>query len=763
MGKDSGSAGVPRPAPAQSCEEALAAALMYHQAGDRHTARQSYEHVLRLQPANPVALHFLGLLEHAAGRHDRAIDCVKRALIYSPGWSEAHSNLAAIYRATGDLAGALASAQQAIAINPGCAPAHVNLGGICEDSGDATAALAAYLRAGELDPRLLEAHFNAINILRKFGHLEEALEICIGAANKNPASAKLHFDAGNLMRELLRPREAVAAYRRALAIKPDFTEAHHNLGDTLHQLGAFAEAVAAFQNALALDPLVAATHCNLGASYECLGLPALSIAAYRRALACEPGMLGVALQIHHQRRCACDWTKIEDDEKALAAAVLSHRKPLVPFHLLDMDVSPELHLHCARLWAASLRGKPCFEHERPQDPKNKNKLRIGYLSADFNSHATALLMADLIECHDRENFEILAYSHGGNDGSDMHKRLLRGFDQFVDLRELDDRDAAQRIFDDGVDILVELKGYTQFARTNIAAHRPAPVQVNFLGYPGTMGADFIDYIIADKIVLPMDQQACYTEKIVHLPDCYQPNDRYRKVAETIPTRAACGLPEQGFVFCCFNHSYKITPHIFDVWMRLLAEVEGSVLWLFDAYPDVRTNLAREAESRGIAAERLVFAPRVATPDHLARQKLADLFLDTLPYNAHTTASEALWMGLPVLTLRGRTFAGRVAASLLLAVGLPELVAETLDDYEVLALALARDPAALAYLKSRLEQNRATAPLFDAPRFARNIESAFRQMWTTWAVGEEPRAFSVAALPASASLPPQSYSGSVHHG
>jgi predicted O-linked N-acetylglucosamine transferase (SPINDLY family) len=646
----------------------------------------------------------------------------------------------------------MASARQAIALDPGCAPAHANLGGICEDRGETAAALAAYLRACELAPNLLEAHLNAANLLRKLRRFEEALAICNDASKANPTSAPLHFNAGNLLRELLRPREAIEAYRRALALEPHCVEAHYNLGDTLLQQGSFAEAIAAFQEALALDPSLAVAHCNLGAAYECSGQPALSEAAYRRALACDPGMLGVALQLYHQRRCACDWTNLEDEEAAIVAAVPQYRRPLVPFHLLDMDVAPALHLHCARLWVAGLRAKPSFPHQRPQPGSpGKSKLKIGYLSADFSSHATALLMADLVECHDRGQFEIIAYSHGNDDGSDMRQRLVAGFDSFVDLRTLDDREAAQRIFDDGIDILVELKGYTQFARSNIAAHRPAPVQVNFLGYPGTMGADFIDYILADRIVLPMDEQAHYAERIVHLPECYQPNDRHRKVATAVPTRHACGLPEQGFIFCCFNHSYKITPKIFDVWMRLLQQVEGSVLWLFDAYPNVKGNLAREAEQRGIDPARLVFAPRVATPAHLARQKLADLFLDTLPYNAHTTASEALWVGLPVLTLRGTTFAGRVAASLLHAIGLPELVTESLADYEARALHLATHKADLAALRRKLAANRATHPLFEAPRFARHIERAFRRMWDLWAAGEAPQAFGVPAMPGAEPL------------
>jgi protein O-GlcNAc transferase len=599
------------------------------------------------------------------------------------------------------------------------------------------------LRACECDPVLLDAHLNAVNLLRKLGRFEEALAVCNAIAARHPQAAAPLFNAGNLLRDLLRPREAIDAYRRAIALQPALAEAHCNLGTLLLQQGAFAEAIAAFKEALALAPDLADAHCNLGAAYESLGQPAESAAAYRRALACDPARLGVRLQIYHQRRNACDWIGLDIEAPVIAAALPTCRQPIVPFHLLNMVAAPTLHLNCARLWASGIGVKERFTHRQPEaDAKTKSRLKIGYLSADFSNHATAHLAIDLFETHDRDKFEIIAYSYGHDDGSAMRQRLVRAFDTFIDLRSFDDRQAARKIFDDGVDILVELKGYTQFARSGIAAHRPAPVQVNFLGYPGTMGADFIDYIIADPIVLPMDEQVHYAEKIVHLPDCYQPNDRARQIADLAPTRRACGLPDEGFVFCCFNHSYKITPDMFDIWMRLLRKVDGSVLWLFDSYPDVRANLAREARDRGVDPSRLIFAPRVPTREHWARLTCADLFLDTLPYSAHTTASEALWVGLPVLTLRGNTFAGRVAASLLAAVGLPELITDARDEYESKALYLATDPSALAALKQKLISNRQTAPLFDTPRFTRHIEAAYRRMWEIWVAGEEVRGFRI---------------------
>jgi predicted O-linked N-acetylglucosamine transferase (SPINDLY family) len=375
-------------------------------------------------------------------------------------------------------------------------------------------------------------------------------------------------------------------------------------------------------------------------------------------------------------------------------------------------------------------------------------MRIAYLSADFRRHATAYLIAELIERHDRERFEIIGLSYGPDDRSDMRARLAGAFDRFVDVRTSSDEAIARLIERSRVDIAVDLMGHTQFARPAILAFRPAPIQAAYLGFPGTTGADFIDYVIADPIVAPFELQPCFTEKIVHLPECYQVNDSARKIATRIPTREEFGLPAEGFVFCCFNTSWKIAPAMFEVWLRLLRAVPGSVLWLLRDNADAERNLRREAAARGADPSRLVFADRLGPEQHLARHRLADLFLDTLPYNAHTTASDALWAGLPLLTCRGETFAARVAASLLESVGLPELVTTSLGDYETLALELATDDQLRRQLRQRLEGNRLTHPLFDTQRFRRHIEAAYQTMWELWQRRESPRSFSVDPQPAT---------------
>jgi predicted O-linked N-acetylglucosamine transferase (SPINDLY family) len=369
---------------------------------------------------------------------------------------------------------------------------------------------------------------------------------------------------------------------------------------------------------------------------------------------------------------------------------------------------------------------------------------VAYLSADYHSHATAYLAAGLFEAHDQSRFEAIAISFGPDDSSEMRQRLTRAFDRFIDVRDKSDHAVAALLREMEIDIAVDLKGFTQDARPGILAHRPAPVRVNYLGHPGTMGARYIDYLIADRRIVPEGHERHYAEKIVCLPDSYQANDRKRRIAERMPARVDEGLPDTGFVFCSFNGSFKITPEVFDIWVRLLKAADGSVLWLLDDNAAAVRNLKREAEARGVSAQRLVFAPRRPLDEHLARHRLADLFLDTLPCNAHTTASDALWAGLPLLTCAGNTFAGRVAASLLFAVGLPELITDSLPSYEALAMNLARDPAALAALKAKLVAQRNTAPLFDTERFARHLESAYVTMWERAQRRMPAESFSVAA-------------------
>jgi protein O-GlcNAc transferase len=725
----------------------LVTAVEYSRAGKLDAAHEIYARVLAESPDQPLCLHHLGLIAHRRGDNATAARLIGRAVAAKPDYVEALSNLGAVYRALGKPEEAIAAARRAIGSDADFAQAYCNLGGALEDQGRLDDALDAYREAARRNPGFTEASVNAANLLRKLGRLGEALAICETIIAERPDSPEPCFSLGNIAKELNRPGAAAAAYRRALALRPSYAEAAVNLGNVLQAQGTYEEAVDSYRRAIAACPGLAAAHFNLGAAFDNLGRLDEAIASFRTAVALDPSLLGVRVWLHHRRRFACDWDRIDEEEAELRARLATDAGDIHPFAVLDMATSPAEQLHVGRAYASRISAAAArFRHEKPAIATPR-RLKIGYISADFCRHATAHLVVELFERHDKSRFEIFAYSLNRDDHSELSERLRSAFDHRVELHDCTDEAAARRIHADAIDILVDLKGYTKDARTGIMAYRPAPIQVSFLGFPATMGADFIDYIVADPIVLPMDQQCFFDEKIVHLPHSYQPNDSKRLVADLAPTRAECGLPDGAFVFCSFNNSYKITPSFFDIWMRLLAAVEGSVLWLLETNELVKDNLAREATARGIDPGRLVFAPKRPVPDHLARHRLADLFLDTLPYNAHTTTSDALWAGLPVLTCMGETFAGRVAGSLLHAVGLPELVTRSLEAYEALALRLAREPYTLAGLRDKLLTNRLAMPLFDSASYTCHFEAALAKMWNAWAKNEAPRAFAVADAPA----------------
>lgn len=529
-----------------------------------------------------------------------------------------------------------------------------------------------------------------------------------------------------------------------MRLVPDNAPAHNNLGNAYRELDRYEPALASYARAIDLAPSVASFWFHQAQILMAMDRSEDAIASLDRTLELDPDhghALGTRVAA---QRSLCDWAGLEDRVTGLAAAVRADRAAVAPFQWLVSCDDPALQLQCARRHAAA-RYPARAALRTDEAPRRHERIRVAYLSADFHGHATSYLMAGLFESHDRDRFEISAYSFGPDRRDDMRQRLVRAFDRFVDVRHLDDGAVARLMVEHGIDIAVDLKGYTHLGRSGILSFRPAPMQVSYLGYPGTLGTDFIDYIVADRHVIPPDQQRHYTERVVSLPDCYQVNDAARAIAPRRPGRAELGLPDPGFVFCCFNNSSKLGPDIFDIWMRLLRHVSGSVLWLLADNATVQRNLRREAVQRGVDSERLVFAARLPHAEHLARLSQADLFLDTLPYNAHTTSSDALWAGVPVLTCRGQAFAGRVAASLLQAAGLPELVTESLQDYEGEALRLAHTPTLLGSLRGRLDRLRPGVPLFDTQRFRRHLEAAYVVMWQRYQHGLAPEAFEVPAL------------------
>jgi protein O-GlcNAc transferase len=546
--------------------------------------------------------------------------------------------------------------------------------------------------------------------------------------------AKQHFQAGRF-------QEALALLDRAAAAEPTRAPLWNNRGAVLAAMKRFDAAYESFDRALALEPGFAGALANRAHALMELHRPDEAMGDYEILLARNPDAGFARGNLIRAKLQCCDWRGLQEQwERALVdmRAAKSVIPPMVATALMN---APEDQLLASRLLAAAKyppSQTPLWQGEN----YDHKRIRIAYLSADFHAHATATLMAGLFEAHDRNRFETFAISLGPHDASAMRRRLVDAFEHFLPVAEKNDADIAKMLREKEINIAVDLKGFTDGGRPGILARRPAPLQVNYLGFPATMGAPYIDYIIADPCVIPVEQQLHYSEKVAYLPGTYQPNDSSRDIAQAAPSRESAGLRQSGFVFCCFNNSYKITPEIFDIWIRLLRDVEASVLWLLEDAPAVTRNLKREAAERGVNAERLVFAPRVAPPEHLARHVLADLFLDTRPYNAHTTASDALWMGLPLVTCPGDTFPSRVAASLLQAIAMPELVTSSLGDYEELARSLARAPERLAAIKGKLARNRETSPLFDVAQFTRHLESVYTTMWDRQQRGEAPASFAV---------------------
>jgi predicted O-linked N-acetylglucosamine transferase (SPINDLY family) len=709
------------------------------QQGDFDAALAAYRQAVRINPAAAEAHNNIGVVLQRQGKLDAALAAYREAAALQPASAQAHFNIGVVLHEKRDFDAAAAAYRHVTALRPEIADAYNNLGTVLQDQGRLDEALAAFDAAIRRRDDYAEAHFNRGVALRQQGKLEPALAALRDATARRADYVEALNNAGIVLQELGRLDEALAAFEGILRLRPAHAEAYNNLGAVLLGQGRADAALGALQKALALRPDYPEAFYNLGNAWRELGKLEGAIAAYQSALRLRPEDADAFSQLVYHRWRACDWTDYAADQAKLLDLVRGGAARVPPFYLLATPASPEDQLACARRWLAPIVPPPesIFRHTAPRE---RARIRLGYLSADFHQHATAALAAELFERHDRERFEVLAYSYGPDDASPMRARLTRAFDRFVDIRALSHRAAAERVRDDEVDILIDLKGYTQHARPQIAAFRPAPVQVNYLGFPATMGADFIDYIIVDDFVAPAAAQPFFAEKLVHLPGCYQVNDRQRAIAAAAPSRAECGLPREGFVFCSFNNTYKITPDFFACWMRLLAAVPGSVLWLLEANDLVARNLRREAERGGVDPARLVFAPRAPLPEHLARHRHADLFLDTLPCNAHTTASDALWAGLPVLTCAGSTFAGRVAGSLLAAVGLPELIATSLAQYECLAVALARDARELADLRERLLRGREASTVFDLPQTTRNLEAAYSAMWRRWCAGESPAGF-----------------------
>ena len=619
-----------------------------------------------------------------------------------------------------------------------------NLGTVLDQAGRLPEAVECFQRALSLDPSYARPLSNLGRVLRLQGKPHEALAALERAHTLSPNSAAVLTNLGFVLTDLGRRDEAIRHLRRAINIESGLAEAHHALGLALAYSGDTRGARDSLVRAIALKPDLLDAYPPLASSLVLLQQLPDAVATLDKYLEKRPddqNALAVALSCSQYM---CDWARVRStlDRIRRLPSETAHAQP---FTMMGISDDPAEHLQAASIRAAAI-ARDHVALPRIMIPRH-DKIRVAYVSCDFFTHATSFLITELLELHDRSSFAIYGVDFGPDDGSVLRKRVLETFDTHLEARSLSDLQIATWMRERYIDIAVDLKGYTAHARPGIFAHRAAPIQVSYLGYPGTMGAPFMDYIIADAVVIPEVERRFYAEKVIYLPSSYQANDRRRRISERAPSRAEAGLPENGFVFCCFNNSWKITAPVFEIWMRLLANVSGSVLWLLEDNRWAAENLRRQAASQGIAPERLVFCGRATNEEHLARHRLADLFIDTFPYNAHTTASDALWTGLPFVTCSGRTFASRVAGSLLRAVGLPELVAASLQEYEQLALSLAVDREKLRAIRSRLE-NREALPLFDTPKFCRHFEAAFGRMQSAHNEGRAPESFAVATLDAA---------------
>jgi protein O-GlcNAc transferase len=695
----------PQPASA-SLQHRLAAALAHHQRGDVAFAEAAYREVLREIPRCFDALHLLGIALIDRGAADEGVEVMGRALAVDPSHAGAHYGLARALAAKGDQASALESVNRAIRIQPNLADAWFLRGNLLQQAGQFEQSVESYERAVALQPNFPEAFNNLAAALRALRKTQRAIECADRALTLKPKYAKAFNNRGLILLDCHRQSAAVDSFQRAITIEPEFAEASHNLGTALLQLRRFEDARDAFARLAAFAPNFHHVHGNL---------------------------------LYAKLNC-CDWTGFDSLAEAVSGAVARGEHADVPMSFLNISGSARLQLRCAQIYTDAHYPARAAEHRRVTR-KNDGRIRIAYLSGDFGEHAVTYLLAGVLARHDLSRFETIGLSWDrAGEGSTRH-RVEAAFSRFIDITAAGDAEVVQLMQELQVDIAVDLSGHTLGQRTGILARRAAPVQVNYLGLPATMGARYMDYLIADAFLVPEAHRIHYAEQVVWLP-CFQPNDDRRKPPPGT-SRAQHGLPEAGFIFCSFNNNTKINPGCFDIWMRLLESVPGSVLWMLADAPLVADNLRREAVSRGADASRLIFAKRAAYDDYLARYAHADLFLDSVPFNGGTTASDALSMGVPVLTCAGESFSARMAGSLLSGLELPELVTASLSDYESMALDLANSPMRLRALRQRLVQARPTHPFFDTDRYRRHLESAYQTMWERSAAGLAPAAFAVA--------------------
>lgn len=706
-------------------ENVFQQAVIFAQSGKLSEAKELFQKLLKKLPNHPQLLTNLGRIEFQLGNLSSALKLIQKSIQINGNQPQAFLILGNGFFQLKSHQKAISAFKSAISLSPKDSDAYLGLGIVLHQIKKNEDALSAYDQAIFLKPLHAKAFNNRGNVLKDLYRYDEAIESFNQAIQIDPEFVDPYYNLGNTQQLLRKFESAVSSYDKAITLKADDADSYHNRANALSALGLYGDAIASLEYSLQIKPDFAKAYFSKANIYSTILDYENAIKNYERVLALDPDFDFLLGDLIHTKMLVCDWTDIDILILQLIKKAKKLEKVTAPFPVLSVADNLALHKNVAEVYSKNILG-----HDtkfKPQEKVIDHKIRIGYFSADFHNHATMHLMADVFKYHDKSKFEVIAFSFGPDKQDEWRTRVVPHFDEFIDLRNTSNNQIVEVVRSKCIDIAIDLKGFTEDSRPEIFIQRVAPIQVNYLGFPGTMGARLIDYIIADRVLIPTEHQKHYAEKVAYLPNCYQANLEQRTISDKQFTREEFGLPESGFVFCSFNNSYKITPVLFQCWMSILKHTENSVLWLFSNNNLAINHLKAQAANYGIDSERLIFAKSMPVEEHLSRIRLADLFLDTFPYNAHTTASDALRVGLPILTLAGESFASRVAASLLTCIDLPELITSSMQEYSALAIELASNRAQLEKLKEKLALSIESSSLFDAKRFTADLELLYKRM------------------------------------
>ena len=696
--------------------------------GKTNESIKSFAKVIELNPKYADAYNNLGVALQEKGDLDESIKHLNTALSLRPNYVQAYNNVGIAYKKKGKLSLATKHIKKAIFLNPNYFEAYNNLATIFQEEGKANQAIQYFNKALLLNPSYSEAHYNLGLAFSEINEFDNAIKSYEKALSLKPNYPEVYNSLAIIISEQGNTDEAIKLFNKAILLKPDYSEAYFNIAIIFKKKNRLNEALASYQKAINFKPDYVESFYNIAIIYEEQFKLNQAIESFDKALFIRPDYDKAQAQKLYQKAQICDWKTAQQDKK-LFSALGTFKNHIPPFTMLFFEDEPRNHYLRSKLYANKKYLQKQIPFKKTQKISTKKRLRIGYFSSDLQNHATMYLASKIFEDYNKEKFEVYVYSFGESlEDDEVRIKLKNSADVFKDVIDFSDKDIAILAREDQIDIAIDLKGYTKNSRTGIFAYRAAPIQINFLGYPGTMGANFFDYIIADKTIIPESKRSFYSEEIIYMPHAYQPTSHSSVISNKTFTKSEMDLPNNGFIFCCFNNSYKISQNEFRIWMRILNKVENSVLWLIESNKWAKQNLHKEAESHGIASERLIFANKLPHSDHLARLRLADLFLDTFNVNAHTTASDALWAGTPVITKLGKGFASRVAASLLKALGLSELITQNENEYENLILKIANSPKKLSEIKEKLFSNKFSKPLFNSEMYIGHLEDAYNQVF-----------------------------------